>query len=294
MDTHKLKSFVAVAEELHFGRAAARLHVSQPPLSVLIRSLEEDLGVQLFRRTSRRVELTGSGQVLLEEARGILERLALARTHTEEAGRGDRGSLTVGFITPVIYSLLPDWLREFRTRYPGVRLTLRESMSDVQLEELVRGTLSAGFVAAPVTIKGLAQRIVMREPLVAVLPAAHALARGSGRLSLSRLREEPFVLFPRASAPGLFDHIVGFCGAVGFSPRIEQEAVQSQTIVGLVSSGLGVGIVPASISRLRRPGVVYRPFRERSPQVETALVWKDDAGSPALRNFVEIGQRFRG
>ena len=290
MDTRKLNVFIAVAEELHFGRAARRLHISQPPLSALIRTLEADLGVRLFQRTSRRVEMTEAGRVLLDEARTILERIEEARRRTVEADGGERGALTIGFITPVIYTLFPNLLREFRTRFPNVRLTLREAMADVQLAELERGTLSAGFLAAPGLRAHLSQLTILREPLVAALPAAHPLAHGRGPLRLARLKTEPFVLFPRPSAPGLFDDIVAFCRSAGFSPRVEQEALQSQTIVGLVSAGLGVAIVPASIRNLDRPGVVYRPFKERPPQLETVLAWRRDAVSRALRNFVATAQ----
>jgi DNA-binding transcriptional LysR family regulator len=293
LDTRRLNAFVAVAEELHFGRAARRLHVSQPPLSLSIRALEAELGVRLFQRTSRRVELTQAGQVLLDEARVILQRLHEARLRTAEAGRGELGTLDIGFITPVVYSVLPDLLRQFRARFPGVRLTLREATGDVQLDELLRGALSVGFVAAPVPDARLSHVTVLREPLVAALPRAHVLGRRKGPIGLAALGTEPFIAFPRTSAPGLFDEIVTFCRSAGFSPRIEQEAVQSQTIVGLVSAGLGVAIVPASISKLRRPGVVYRSFKERSPRVRTLLVWRKDDPSSARENFVKLAQELR-
>ena len=291
MDTRKLTAFVAVAEELHFGRAARRLHLSQPPLSLTIRTLEAELGTKLFLRSSRRVELTEAGRVLLEQARAILEQLGEARRRTAEAGRGERGSLSIGFITPIVYGFLPALLREFRMRFPGVRLTLREAMGDVQLEELERGKLSAGFVAAPVSSEQLSQLTVLRETMVAALPKSHTLARAQGAIRLAQLAGEPFILFPRTIAPGFFDRIVAFCRAGGFSPRVEQEAMQSQTIVGLVSAGLGVAIVPASIKQLRRPGVVYRPFKERSPRVETLLVWRREDRSPALQNFVKLAEK---
>jgi DNA-binding transcriptional LysR family regulator len=293
MDTRKLTAFVAVAEELHFGRAAIKLHLSQPPLSLMIRGLEADLGAKLFLRTSRRVELTEAGGVLLDEARAILGQLGEARRRTVEAGRGERGSLAIGFITPVIYGVLPRLLREFRTRFPGVRLTLREATGDVQLAELESGKLSAGFVAGPVASEQLSVLSVLREPMVATLPKSHPLARGQSAIRLAQLRDEPFILFPRTSAPGWFDAIVAFCRSAGFSPRIEQEAMQSQTIVGLVSAGLGVAIVPASIKQLRRQGVVYRPFKERSPRVETLLVWRQDDRSLVLRNFVRLAGAVR-
>jgi DNA-binding transcriptional LysR family regulator len=161
-------------------------------------------------------------------------------------------------------------------------------MSDVQLAGIVVRKLDIGFVAAPVTDERLAQQVVAREPLVTALPARHALAVRKGPLPVARLQDQPFILFPRVSAPGLFDQIVGFCQSAGFSPRIDQEAVQSQTIVGLVSAGLGVAIVPESIATLRRPGVKYAHFRERSPEVKTLMVWRKDDASPALHNFIEL------
>jgi len=291
IDIRKLFAFVAVAEELHFGRAAQRLHVSQPPLSLTIRALEDELGVRLLRRTSRRVALTEPGRVLLEEARAILQKLELARRRTAEAERGERGSLALGFITPVIYGPLPELLQRYRTHYPRVELVLRESTGDVQLEELERGKLDAALVAAPLPDARFSRLSLLREPLVAALPRTHPAARGKGALRLSQLRDQPFIAFPRGSAPGLFDQIVGFCARAGFSPRIEQEAVQHQTIVGLVSAGLGVAIVPASIAKLRRPGVVYRRFSERSPLVETLLVWRKGDESTTLANFVKLAAR---
>jgi DNA-binding transcriptional LysR family regulator len=288
MDSRRLNAFVAVAEELHFGRAAQRLHMTQPPLSILIRGLEADLGVKLLRRSSRLVELTEPGRVLLDEARQILDRLDQAERRTIQAGAGIRGELSIGFITPSIYSFLPTRLQAFRKQFPDVRLTLHESMSDVQLRDIFARKLHVGFVAAPVSDERLAQQVVAREPLVAALPARHALAARKGTLPVARLQDQPFILFPRGSAPGLFDQILGFCQSAGFSPRIEQEAVQSQTIVGLVSAGLGVAVVPQSIGTLRRPGVTYAHFRERSPEVKTLMVWRKDDVSPALHNFVGL------
>lgn len=288
MDTRKLTAFVAVAEELHFGHAAKRLHISQPPLSLLIRNLEAELGARLFQRTSRKVELTAPGRVLLEEARTVLASVERAARRTSEAGHGITGTLTIGFITPMIYAGLPEVLRTFRSRYPNVRLELREAMSDVQVAALEASTLSLGLVAAPLANDTLVHTVVNRERLVAALPQRHPLAKSSRAIPLRLLAEEPFVLFPRPSAPGLFDAITGFCRSAGFTPRIDQEAVQSQTIVSLVAAGLGVAIVPESIRGLQRTGVAYRPFRERSPRVQTLAAWRRDDDSPVLRNFLAV------
>ncbi|HEX7926428.1 MAG TPA: LysR substrate-binding domain-containing protein [bacterium] len=294
MDTRKLTAFVAIAEELHFGRAAKRLHISQPPLSLLIRNLEAELGTRLFHRTSRKVELTAPGRVLLEEARTVLAGLERAARRTGEASRGTAGTLAIGFITPMIYAGLPDILRTFRARYPQVRLELREAMSDAQVTALEAGTLSLGFVAAPLANDALAHAVVRTEPLVAALAQRHRLAKPSRAIPLRQLASEPFILFPRPNAPGLFDAITGFCRSAGFSPRIDQEAVQSQTIVSLVAAGLGVAIVPESIRGLQRTGVVYRRFRERSPRVQTLAAWRHEDDSAALANFVAVVRELAG
>ena len=287
MELRHLRYFVTLAEELHFGRAARRLHLSQPPLSMQIKALETEIGTQLLARTRRHVELTTAGAVFLREAREILSRVEQATASARRAGRGEIGELSVGFVTIADYSVLPRVLSEFRTQHPAVRLTLREATTDAQLRDLSEQRIDIGFLLAPIQDEGLTTRPLLREPLVAALPHNHVLARGRAALSLSRLADLPFILFPRHMAPGLYDDVVGFCRRAGFIPRVEQEAVQMQTIISLVSAGLGVALIPGSMRNLGRSGVVYRALREKSPQTELLVAWRKGDSAPPLHRFLE-------
>ena len=288
MELRHLRYFAAVAEELHFGRAARKLHISQPPLSMQIRALEEELGVTLLNRTQRSVSLTQAGNALLAEARHILARVDQAILTTKRAGRGEIGELLVGFISVADYNVLPEVLREFRRRFPLVNLTLREATTDAQLRDLIAGRIDVGFVLPPVNEPALESVAILREPLIAALPEKHPLARKAGKLALEKLKDAPFILFPRPYAPGLYDDIVSCCKAAGFSPRVEQEAIQMQTIVSLVSAELGVALIPASMMHLRRTGVIYKELRGGSPPMEIHLVWRRGDDLPALRVFIDV------
>lgn len=292
MDPRKLRYFVAVAEELHFGRAARRLNVSQPPLSIQIRALESELGTSLFTRTRRNVALTEAGRTLLAEARKILLQLDHARAAVQRAGRGEVGRLVIGFITPVEYNVLPGLVGEFRRRYPDVLLTLRETMSDQQLAELDTEMLDIGLLTAPVDRHSIEWRTIWRERLVVAIPARHGFAR-STTIPLRRLADERFIMFPRSIAPALYDDVIQFCRRGGFSLQIVQEAAQSQTIISLVSAGIGLAILPESIQGLRRAGVTYRPFREKSPSVETVIAYKKDRPSLPVENFVDLATAYQ-
>ncbi len=287
MELRHLRYFVAVAEELHFGRAAQKLHLSQPPLSMQIKALETEIGVQLLTRTRRKVELTTAGHVFLREARDILARAVQAAVWARQAGRGEIGELAIGFISIADYNVLPLVLSEFRKRHPAVRLNLREATSDAQVRDLLERRIDVGFVLAPVVDAALSVRPVLREPLVVALPEAHPLAQMRSPLALHRLADEAFILFPRHMAPGLYDDVVSFCRSAGFSPRVEQEAVQMQTIISLVSANLGVALIPASMRNLGRAGVVYRNLREKSPEPEISLAWRATDQGPALTRFLE-------
>ncbi|WP_321840423.1 LysR family transcriptional regulator [Paraburkholderia bannensis] len=298
-DLRQLRYFVAVAEEQHFGRAAARLSMTQPPLSQAIRALEETLGVELFARTRRSVELTAVGADLLPEVRRLLAAAEALRPHAQSLARGEAGVLALAFVSTADYGLLPALLREFGARYPRVRLQLTEATSDVQVEELVAGRIDAGLVIAPVPPRHAAQLAylsVSREPLVIAMPTALAQRTGSPTtdgwcetpVSLRDIADAPLVVFPRHLAPGFFDTIMDCYGAAGLAPRVGQEAIQMQTIVSLVSAGMGVALVPQSLRHLRRTGVVYRPLAEAVPTIETGLVWRAAEVSPVLAAFIDI------
>ena len=288
MESRHLRYFVTVAEELHFGRAAKKLLISQPPLSMQIRALENELGVTLLNRTQRHVSLTQAGSVLLTEARHILARMEQAVLMTRRAGRGEIGELAIGFISVADYNVLPVVLRVFRRRFPGVNLTLRESTTDAQIKDLLAGHIDAGFVLPPLPEPALQSVAILREPLIAALPAKHPLARKRGALALETLKDAPFILFPRPYAPGLYDDIVSCCRAAGFSPRVEQEAIQMQTIVSLVSAELGVALIPSSLTNLRRTGVTYKALQGVTPLTEIHVAWRVGDDLPALRVFIEV------
>lgn len=291
MELRHLRYFVTVAEELHFGRAAKKLHISQPPLSMQIRAPEAELGVTLFNRTQRSVALTQAGNALLGEARDILARVDQAVLMTRRVSRGEIGELAIGFISVADYNVLPVVLREFRRAFPLVNLTLRESTTDAQIRDLLAGRIDVGFVLPPINEPSLESLPILREPLIAALPDKHPLARKAGKLVLEKLKDAPFILFPRPYAPGLYDDVVSCCKAAGFSPRVEQEAIQMQTIVSLVSAELGVALIPASLTNLRRMGVTYKELKAGSPLTEVHLAWRRGDDLPALLVFVDVASR---
>ncbi len=259
-DLRQLRHFVAVAERLHFGRAAAALHISQPPLSRSIRSLEARLGATLLARTRRRVELTPEGTRFLEE---------------------------LGFVSLADYGVLPGLLKRFKALRPGVALQLREMLSPEQAAALAAGELDFGLLLPPVAGADFEHVVVQRERFVAALPARHALARLRGPLAVRELAGEAFVMVPRDIAPGLNDIIVGLASRAGFAPRLAQEAIQMQTVVSLVSSGLGVALVPGSVANLGRRGVAYRELADAHPHLDLWLAWRRGPLGVAARDFVQ-------
>jgi DNA-binding transcriptional LysR family regulator len=268
----QLRYFTAVAERLHFGRAAQALHISQPPLSRAIRALEAQLGVTLLARTRRRVELTREGVRLLEEARRIFGQLERTALELRGMAAGEQGRLRVGFVSLADYGVLPGLLKRYKSARPQVRLSLREMLSPEQAAALSAGELDFGLLLPPVSAD-LDHLVVQRERFVAALPAGHRLARERGRLAVKALGGEPFVMVPREIAPGLYDIVTGLAARAGIPFHVTQEAIQMQTVVSLVSSGLGIAIVPASVANLGRRGVVYREIGDRHPRLDLWLAW---------------------
>lgn len=302
-DLRQWRYFVAVADERHFGRAAERLSMTQPPLSQAIRALEDALGVALFARTKRSVELTAVGAALLPDVRRLIAAADALPPLAQSLARGEAGSLALAFVSTADYGLLPQLLREFGARYPHVRLQLAEATSDVQIEELAAGRIDAGLVIPPVPPRhaaSLSYLPVLREPLVVAMPAEAAEvaevaevadaadAAADAPVRIADIASLPLVIFPRRLAPGFYDIITGCYGAAGVTPRIGQEAIQMQTIVSLVSAGMGVALVPQSLRNLRRTGVVYRALADPAPVVETGLVWRTDDVSPVLAGFIDV------
>lgn len=290
MELRSLRYFVALAEELHFGRAARRLAITQPPLSQAIAQLERELGVRLFDRTRRKVALSHAGGTFLDEARATLERAARAVDLAQRAERGEVGRLAVGYIAATAYTLLPLVLRDFMRSFPGVKLELRELALPEQTGALLRRDIDVALLRPPVAEAELASETILAEPFVLALPARHPLA-ALRRVPARRLAGEPMILFPRQ--PGLVFHdlVMGFCLRHGITPRVAQEANQTHTVVGLVSAGIGVALVPASTQRIGLGGVAYRPLREKTPPSRTALAWRRGDASPVLAAFLDVSRR---
>jgi DNA-binding transcriptional LysR family regulator len=283
----QLRYFVAVAEERNFSRAAARLHVSQPPLSVQIKSLERELGASLFMRDNRGATLTAAGAALYDEARAVLARVDRLRVIVGDVGRGDTGTLAIGFVSLADYGALPPALKAFRARYPRVDVQLHEMTTDAQVRELAAGRLDVGIALGPVQEPGLAFDSLSRESLVVALPSGHALARGgAARLEARQLAGESFIVPPRPLAPGLHDLVMSICRSGGFEPRVTQEARQMQTVISLVAGGMGVALVPESLRQLKRAGVVYRPLRGRLGRLDIGTLRAVRNESPLVKNFL--------
>jgi DNA-binding transcriptional LysR family regulator len=287
IELRPLRQFVAVAEELHFGRAAQRLAMTQPPLTQAVQALERNLGVMLFERSRRSVALTPAGLALLEEARRLLRAAEALPAAVRAAAAGRTGRLRLAFVSSIAYGPLPLWLRAFRESHPDVQLQLREATLDVQLAAFAGDEIDAGFVLhAPGAVPaGYSALSVLIEPMWLALPEGHAAA---ARRVLRRadIADTPLVIFPRAVTPSLYDAVLALQRARGLTPQVAQEAIQMQTIVNLVSAGIGMAWVPETVTRLQRPGVVYRRLGGASLQAETSLIWREPA-LPVVQRFVE-------
>jgi DNA-binding transcriptional LysR family regulator len=289
IDIRQLRYFQAVAEELHFGRAAARLAIAQPALSRQVQQLEEELGTPLLRRTQRRVELLPAGALLLERARLIQQELERAVTDTRRTASGELGRLSVGFIHSSTYGLLPSIIGRFRQLYPGIALELHEMPITAQHAALLRGTIDIGLLrvqAAPAELEVLA---VLPDPLVLALPARHPLA-GRARVRLKSVAGDPFVMFSRDESPLFHARVRALCEQAGFSPCIAQHATQIHTVVGLVGAGLGVAVVPASGKNLHPRNVRFVEIADKAEPVHIALAWRRGHETPASLSFRRVAQ----
>lgn len=290
MELRHLRYFVAVAEELNFTRAAERLHIGQPPLSMQIRDLEEEIGTPLFERTKRRVSLTEAGRGFLGHARGILERSEEAVEEARRAGRGEAGELKVGFASSLPYtSTLPDVLYRYRQKYPRVSLQLREMFSAEQFNALGRGALDVGFVrhGGLELPHEVITREIGRDPLRIVVNAAHPLA-DAAEVSLAQFRDEGFIAFPPDIGSGLPIVVHRLCHNAGFEPRIVQTAREATTHIGLVAAGLGTAVLPAPLECVRLPRVRYLPLTDEDAYFSLAVAIADRPPDPLLAAFLEV------
>jgi DNA-binding transcriptional LysR family regulator len=288
MELRHLRYFVAVAEERHFGRAAERLHIAQPPLSQQIRRMEVELGAPLFHRTTRRVELAPAGEVLLERARDIIAAVDAAVDDARRAARGELGRLSIGFTGSATYALLPAVATAVRRELPGVELTLSgEMLTPAQVDGLLDGTIDLAILRPPVQRRELEMQVVRRERVIAVLPADHRLAALEA-VPVEDLADEPFVTYPSQFRSVLHDVVERMCEAHGFLPRVALEVRETATLVSFVAAGIGVSIVPASVAQMAVAGAVYRPLSDEDDEVELALAWRRGDDSPLLARALDV------
>jgi DNA-binding transcriptional LysR family regulator len=297
MELRHLRYFVAVAEELHFRRAAERLHISQPPLSQQIRGLEQELGVTLLERSRRRVELTPAGESFLREARAILDSVERASESARRVARGELGALAIGFVGSAMFGpRLPSILRDFRAQFPGVELHLRELPTTAQLQALIDGRLDVGVIRGPIGLGGFEGVLeflhIQREHMVAALPSSHRLAAAAA-LRPEDLRGEAFVILDRRESPALFHSLATVMADVGGIGENVLEVVEMQTVIALVASGFGVSLVPESVGEIDRSGVTFRAISGVKATIDLTVAWRAKERSPIREAFLRVAQHDR-
>ncbi|QKY07566.1 LysR family transcriptional regulator [Janthinobacterium lividum] len=292
MELRHLRYFVAVAEELHFTRAAERLHIGQPPLSQQIQALEAELGAQLFERNKRSVRLTQAGTLFLDDARRILALSEQAAVTARRAQRGEAGELRIGFtfstpFTPYFATVI----NRYRQQFPHVTLTLHEMATLHQLEAISGRTMDLGFVRPPETTypSDIKLTQLRQDPLFLVLPVAHALAAKEA-IAIADMAGEGFVMYPKDAGTGIYPQIFRLCKAAGFVPQVAQEAGEASTIIGLVAAGCGISVLPASFDRIRMDGVCYRPIADPQATTSLLLAQREEETSPLVAAFVKLAE----
>ena len=295
-----LRHFVAVAEELHFGRAATRLHMTQPPLSQSIQALEQELGIALFNRTNRSVSLTAVGALWLPHVRLILNKTEALPQVAKRLARGEIGTLRLSFVSTTVYGVLPEIVSRFSAAYPDVEITLQEATSNIQVQALLNNDIDAGLVIAPTHRDfppGLDYHQISSDPLIIAMPQKWLDEKDeigdAETINLRDMAHLPLILFPRESSPALHDLITGYYAHLGIEPLLGQQAIQMQTMIGLVSAGMGFALVPNSMRTLQRAGVVYKALTGDSPMMETGLVLHARNAPPSAHNLLQLAIQIR-
>ena len=284
MELRQVKYFLAVAEELNFRRAAEKLYIQQPPLSRQIRSLETELGVELFHRTKRSVSLTEAGQAFLDEARLTLAQAQRAVDAAQQTVKTNK--LTIGFSICAFDRVLPEIIKAFRQKHPTTLVNLTEMPKESQIQALLTKKIDVGFCYAPITNPELDSLTILSEPLAVVLPLEHPLVKQE-KIELRSLQAESFILCPEEIKPDVRQQIVRLCDRAGFQPKITQEASPPEVQLRLVESGMGISLIAANSQTRHNAKVVYRPLVEPIPVLEIAAVWHKKTASPALSHFIE-------
>lgn len=286
VDLRQLRYFQVVSDELHFGRAAHRLNISQPPLSVQIRRLERELGAELFQRSTRRVTLTEAGRALTERIGPILAEVDALHDLVDEAALGHRGSIDVGFVSSANLTVFPPALRLFRERYERVQLNLHELATAQQIEALHKDEIDVGLVRAAAPAVGLRITPVLEERLVAVIPEGHPLAQYD-IAPVELLADEPMVLVPHRLMPSFYESVLTALRTVGARPRVVQQGIHQETIIGLVAAGIGLSLLPESVTRLQRHGVVYRHIDAEQITIPLSIATREDGYTLQTQHFLD-------
>jgi len=287
MELRHLRYFVAVADTLNFRRAAERVHIEQSPLSQQIRNLEQELGVQLFTRTKRRVALTHAGRIFLSDAQAVLARADDGIERARRAARGSIGNLSIAYLTSMTNTFFVSVIHEYQRQFPGVSLSFGDMVPNAILGAVAQRTADVGFLRGVFCHDELVIEELGTEPLVVALPKNHPLANRKTKLSGQDLTQEPFVMIPDEGSMGYNDVIRAFCRENGFSPSLRAEANQMQAVIWLVHMGLGLSLIPQSLKGLHRGNVVYRDLKS-PPRISGKLVYRRNDGSPVLKNFVDL------
>ncbi|MCU0567623.1 MAG: LysR family transcriptional regulator [Oculatellaceae cyanobacterium Prado106] len=287
MEIRHLRYFLAVAEELHFGRAATRLHIAQPSLTQQIQNLEAELGVPLLVRTKRRVELTEAGRLFQTEARLVMEHWTRAIQVVQQAGHGELGQLSLAYAGATMYRVLPRILQKFYAQYPRVNLTVNETSTEQQLALFDQNLIQVGLLHPPIRREDIVYQTFFREPMILALSESHPLATEE-KIDLKQLADESFILFQRSQGPWLHDQITSLCQQAGFTPRVVQETCPPNAVLGLVAAKIGVAFVAESLQLAARSGIVFRPIAAPPILLETAVAWSKTTDSPVLHRFVEV------
>jgi DNA-binding transcriptional LysR family regulator len=288
MELRQLRYFIAVAEALHFGRAAETLHLSQPALSKQIQALEDSLGIQLFERTNHWVKLTIAGQQFLKTAYQILQDIEEGIYVTRQIAQGQAGRLRIGLTEATLFGLGPTLVKAFREQYPQVKLVLTSGDTEANIEALRIHQIDVGFVYLPIREPSLSVAPLEEQTYLVALPKTHQLAKQQ-QISLSSLANEPLIFYPRSRAPVLYASFIGHCEQAGFTPHVVQEAELGQTRLGLVAAGIGISFVLSNLQHLTATGVVYRPLAEKILTLNLAIAWRqDESSSPVVHTFLQM------
>ncbi len=291
MDLKQLRSFIAVAHTLNFGRAARQLYLSQSALSIQIQNLETHLGVPLFERNRRSVRLTAAGESVLAESEELLQRIADIELRAGQIGSGEVGHLRIGFVASATASVIPTIVLAFRKLYPGVSFDLKNMPTVQQLDALKTGSIDVGFVRLPVSADGLLIESIHREPFAIVLAKAHPLA-SEKTLTVRQLAGEPFIAYGRKWAPSFYDHWTAICRKAGFIPNVVQEVAEMDTALVLVAAGLGVAILPEGIARRSRSGLKVKPLTTEKVISEIGVAVQTGRATSVLQHFVKVAKQF--